>query len=750
MSTGDNFHHVGAVDGLLSHDKRPNKSKSFSTPKTNTGLESRSKFYEELPLTTTNNLSNNDYRQKTRDEHLHILMHKRRDEYTVKKKINVFIGSWNVNGKNATESLHDWLLSEAVTPDIYFIGFQELDLSNQAYVFSESSREHEWIEKVKQTLNTSHNYKLVRHVRLIGMMLLCFASSKQSKRIKRVMHNSVGTGILGVMGNKGGVAIRLEIMNSVICVVNSHLAAHTENTRRRNQDFHDIKSKLKFDLPDSKDDIFGADILVWLGDLNYRIDGLQCSVIKNWANEKKFDALKRYDQLLNEMERNTVFSEFCEGDISFTPTYKYDPGTDNWDTSEKSRAPAWCDRILWWEKDNKKGLMKNNEAATKSCVRQLNYKPHSSLRLSDHKPISSLFEFDVNKIDEVKYKKILEEEMRRLDKMENDHLPSAKISSHMVEFGDVKFSEAVHRSISITNTGTNPCTFEFATKPDINAKCKPWLTINHSSTVLMPQESMDIDMEIYINLTTVADLNSGKDTLEDILVLHLHNGKDFFVTINGSYMASCFGLSLPILCRMQRPIRSYSLDEIQALHTNEFSNNEGGQSIPKELWKLIDHLYVLSKEEEDLFQVPGLHDEEQNIREFLDTQPVTSQEPLPGTTHSVGETLLMFLASLPQPVIPNRYFQQCVNALQQDDLKSALSEVIDGLPRVNRLVLEYLLIFLRELPQYPSNGLTPRLIAEIFSSSLLPVPSALTSLPMARNAKRKSTDFIYNCIVLDQ
>lgn len=42
-----------------------------------------------------------------------------------------------------------------------------------------------------------------------------------------VASSSAGVGILGTMGNKGGVALRLQIMDTAIVFVNAHLAAST-------------------------------------------------------------------------------------------------------------------------------------------------------------------------------------------------------------------------------------------------------------------------------------------------------------------------------------------------------------------------------------------------------------------------------------------------------------------------------------------------------------------------------------------
>lgn len=71
-----------------------------------------------------------------------------------------------------------------------------------------------------------------------------------------------------------------------------------------------------------------------------------------------------------------AFNGFQEGQITFNPTYKYNNGTDIYDTSEKMRAPAWTDRILY------KG----------DGIQLLEY-GREELTMSDHKPGDSYMKF---------------------------------------------------------------------------------------------------------------------------------------------------------------------------------------------------------------------------------------------------------------------------------------------------------------------------------------------------------------------
>ena len=41
------------------------------------------------------------------------------------------------------------------------------------------------------------------------------------------------------------------------------------------------------------------------------------------------------------MDAGVAFAGYQEGSLLFRPTYRYDIGTDAYDTSEKMRIPAW-------------------------------------------------------------------------------------------------------------------------------------------------------------------------------------------------------------------------------------------------------------------------------------------------------------------------------------------------------------------------------------------------------------------------
>ena len=41
------------------------------------------------------------------------------------------------------------------------------------------------------------------------------------------------------------------------------------------------------------------------------------------------------------MDEHEAFDGYIEGPLLFAPTYKYDYGSDKYDTGEKMRIPAW-------------------------------------------------------------------------------------------------------------------------------------------------------------------------------------------------------------------------------------------------------------------------------------------------------------------------------------------------------------------------------------------------------------------------
>ncbi|XP_078485744.1 inositol polyphosphate 5-phosphatase OCRL isoform X2 [Ciona intestinalis] len=681
-----------------------------------------------------------------REKLMPLYMAKRQDDYTSTAPFNVFVGTWNVNGQLPTEPLDAWVSSEVTPPDVYAIGFQELDLSKEAFVFTESSREEEWMKAVKQALHPGASYKLVKHIRLVGMMLLVFAQDRHLEDITAVASHHVGTGLLGKMGNKGGVGVRIMLHNSSLCFINSHLAAHVEEIQRRNQDYQDICSRMKFPDPEGQSiSVFSNDVLIWLGDLNYRIDKLPLETVKERIEKGQYEKLKEHDQLTSQRREGNVYPDFEEGDLTFRPTYKYNPGTDEWDTSEKCRCPAWCDRILWKES----AKTKPRKTKRKDLVQLLKYQAHLSLKISDHKPVSAVFKINVKVITRELYRKVYEEEIRRLDRMENEWLPTMVLNQHSLEFGTVKFQQAVQRTVEILNTGQTPCHFEFIGKLGEKAFCKPWLTVGKPKGYVLPGDKLVIEFEVYVNKNTAPSLNKEEDKIEDILILHLVGGKDFFITVNGKYSPSCFGTSIEALCWMKKPIEQMDRKELTRLSCTESRdwqvNNEKHHSsqmlnVPKELWRLLDHLYQYARHQPDLFQKPGLHEELKMIQENLDSQLPTVGTPLPGSNHSVAEALLVFLEALPEPVIPFEFYPMCLQIYNNYDQGQ---ELIHKMPPHHVNVFNYIISFLQELPKYEENGLNLHLLATIFSGLLLrPSSVQRKQNTEGRMDRMKATTFI--------
>lgn len=83
------------------------------------------------------------------------------------------------------------------------------------------------------------------------------------------------------------------------------------------------------------------------------------------------------------MVHGKTFPHYNEARVTFPPTYKYNAGTDEYDTSEKQRIPAWTDRVL----------CKGNS------LEQLQYHA-ATLRFSDHRPVYASFRCTVSRVDE--------------------------------------------------------------------------------------------------------------------------------------------------------------------------------------------------------------------------------------------------------------------------------------------------------------------------------------------------------------
>ncbi|XP_072748416.1 inositol polyphosphate 5-phosphatase E isoform X3 [Anoplolepis gracilipes] len=309
------------------------------------------------------------------------------------RELKIFIGTWNMNGQTPPKELNDFMLPSDIetVPDLLAIGTQE-----------SCSERNEWEAALQETLGPSHvlltssNLGTLHLALFLRRDLIWFCSIPEE--------DSFSTRTGTAFRTKGAVAIALMIFGTSFLFVTAHLTAHQDKVKERINDIKRIVRNL--DLPKelptrhkSKDVTQNFDCVFWCGDLNFRLAQPREEVIQ-WITNTCFPQESpinlRKDQLRTILSEGAVLRGFEEAPITFPPTYKYDPGTQNFDSSSKQRTPAYTDRILFKGKGHTRGYIRrvSHESASShkdGAIECLVYDSVPSICTSDHKPVWGVF-----------------------------------------------------------------------------------------------------------------------------------------------------------------------------------------------------------------------------------------------------------------------------------------------------------------------------------------------------------------------
>ncbi|XP_050335104.1 inositol polyphosphate 5-phosphatase E [Bactrocera neohumeralis] len=323
------------------------------------------------------------------------------DRILPNKEITIFVGTWNMNGQNPPKQMNDFVLPLTVehVPDVVAMGTQE-----------SSPDRFEWEVTIQETLGPSHvlfystNLGTLHLAIYMRRDLIWYCSAPEDASF------SVRTGT--AFRTKGAVAISFCIFGTSMLFVTSHLTAHQQKVKERVSDVKRIIHAL--DLPKNlnlrhknKDVTQNFDNVFWCGDLNFRL-GEPREKLLEWIQNTKFPlpshlphGYMHTDQLSSVLADGAAFRGFMEANITFPPTYKYDPGTQHFDTSSKQRAPAYTDRILYkYRQSQGLGIRRGSTIASgvnapQPYVQCLLYDSVPSITTSDHKPVWALFKTQI-------------------------------------------------------------------------------------------------------------------------------------------------------------------------------------------------------------------------------------------------------------------------------------------------------------------------------------------------------------------
>ncbi|EOY06996.1 Endonuclease/exonuclease/phosphatase family protein isoform 1 [Theobroma cacao] len=359
--------------------------------------------------------------------------------YSIQDNVRIVVGTWNVGqGRASQESLMSWLGSVVSDVGIVVVGLQEVEMgagflamsaAKETVGLEGSSIGHWWLDTIGKALDENTTFERMGSRQLAGLLISLWVRKNLRMHVGDIDAAAVPCGFGRAIGNKGGVGLRIRVFDRIMCFVNCHLAAHLEAVNRRNADFDHIYRNMVFtrssnllnnaaagvstavqtlratnaagvNAEETKLDLAEADMVVFCGDFNYRLFGISYDEARDFVSQRCFDWLREKDQLRAEMKAGKVFQGMREALIRFPPTYKFErhrPGLAGYDSGEKKRIPAWCDRVIY--RDNKSGPVSECSLECPIVSSILLYEACMDVTESDHKPVRCKFHSTIAHVD---------------------------------------------------------------------------------------------------------------------------------------------------------------------------------------------------------------------------------------------------------------------------------------------------------------------------------------------------------------
>ncbi|CAD8156041.1 unnamed protein product [Paramecium octaurelia] len=314
----------------------------------------------------------------------------RQQEFCNFSERTILVTTWNV-GRQTIPQSYD-LNKEIINyqADIIVIGLQEMAYSATQLVSGSSQQLQDWDKLIANNLSRRDKYINIKSKALLGMGLFIYAKEKFQDRITKVSDDTIK---LGVWSNpftdKGAVAIKMLIDDTLICFINCNLEYGKGNLDKRLENLNEIHQTIFNQQAIGKkkeEKIEQCDYRILFGDLNFRINLEKDEIIKSIQKYEEFiktnkmteaqnifQILQKNDEIKSNREKNQYLKPYQESDIKFLPTYKFQLYSERYD---ESRTPSWNDRILVGQNEH--------------CEHKYQYYKSHNVTYSEHRPVSAL------------------------------------------------------------------------------------------------------------------------------------------------------------------------------------------------------------------------------------------------------------------------------------------------------------------------------------------------------------------------